>query len=538
MPSPKGLAELAVLNQKQGATLASQFQLRVSVRRIRCSEEKPYCSKCTSTGRQCAYSASGPQRALVSPIPQWHAGQRERRAFEFYFHRAGPALAGILDLTFWNGTVLQMCRLEPAVWDAVISLSTLYQRPPINDETPFSLIHSPAAVRHAYHQEALVWYSRSLAALQQRINQGVVDIAISTITCILFIAIELLQGHKTAAVALYNQGAQLLASGTPSAPSGSGFQSLMAITNPIFRRLGAQFLISTDGELCDSWAVDYTDTNKLFTTINEARNALLGLVAEWKILNKDIKRDLGNLNQAHVPNSSAFVIQQRQLQLEARLRVWHTAFMSMMSPRYTGIYPPAQCSDDSTCLLMMTYISILIETRTSLALNEMIYDEFEADFNQILQYAPSALDATRSSDGSQPDFMFEMGVFLPLFITALKCRHPQLRRRALSFLLDAPPVQGLCMCAPVVNVIATIILIEEDLYDRDRIESLISVLAGPGKQSPAEKRVVTFNVSSYLNNEGIRENRLHLATYASDAEGRYGLSETSVLLPLLSEPAG
>lgn len=472
----------------------------------------------------------------MSPIPQWHPGQRERRAFEFYFHRAGPALAGILDLTFWNGTVLQICRLEPAVWDAVISLSTLYQRPPINDASPFSLINSPADVRHDYHQEALVWYSRSLAALQRRINQGVVDLAISTITCILFIAIELLQGHKTAAVALYAQGAQLLASVAPSTPSGVGFQSLMAITNPIFRRLGAQFLISTDGELSESWALDHTDINKTFTTTNEARNVLLGLVAEWKILNKDIKHNMGHLNEVNIPGSSAFTIQRRQLHLEACLLDWHTTFMSMMSPRYTGIYPPAQCSDDSTCLLMMTYMSILIETRTSLALSEMVYDEYEAEFSQILQYAPKALNATRSSDGSQPDFMFEMGVFLPLFITALKCRHPQLRRRALKFLLDAPPVQGLCMCAPVVNVIATIILIEEDM-NRDRIESLISVLAGPGKQPAAEKRVATFKVSSDLNDEGMRENRLHLASYVSNAEGRCGLSETSVLLPLLSEPA-
>ncbi|CAG8259875.1 unnamed protein product [Penicillium olsonii] len=475
------------------------------IRRIRCGEEKPSCVKCTSTGRQCAYSALQPQRALASPFPQWHSGQRERRAFEFYFHQAGPALAGIIDLTFWNGAVLQMCRLEPAVWDAVISLSALYERPPINDSSPFSLIHSPADVRYDYHHEALVWYSRSLAALQQRIHRGVADVTISTIACILFIAIELIQGHRSAAVALYTKGTQLLTDVTTSPASGAELEFLTATTSSIFHRLRAQFLISTDGTLCESRATDCTEMRKQFGSITEARNALADLVGEWKILNRRVKDSLEQLDGRSCETSSA--IQQRRDNLERRLMAWHTSFIRLLSP------------------------CILIETQTSLAFNEMVYDKYDAEFTHILEYAPKALGATRTLDGRQPGFMFEMGVFLPLFITALKCRNPKLRRQALNFLLDAPPVQGLCMCSPVVDLIAMIILVEEDLVALDRAESLIGVLAGPGRYPTADKRIATFNVSSYLNNDGRRENRLHLAAYVANAEGRCVLSGRSVLLP-------
>ncbi|CAG7973531.1 unnamed protein product [Penicillium salamii] len=502
------------------------------IRRIRCSEEKPHCVKCTSTGRQCTYSALRPQKALVSPFPQFHSGQRERRAFEFYFHRAGPALAGIIDPTFWNGAVLQICRLEPAVWDAVISLSALYERPPISDSSPFSLLHSPADVRHVYHREALVWYSRSLSALQQRIHRGVADITISTITCILFIAIELLQGHRSAAVALYTQGMQLLAEVTRSRASGTELEFMMATTSSIFHRLRAQFLISTDGALCDLWATDYANMRKPFMSIIEARNALVGLVAEWKILNKHVKDSLEQLDERHIPEPSS-PIQNRQRNLKDRLMAWHRSFISMISTHNPAPCLSPQNSDGPTSLLMMTYLSIWIETQTSLAFNEMPYDNYEAEFTQILQYTPKALNATRTLDGSQPGFMFEMGVFLPLFVTALKCRNPKLRRQALSFLLDAPPVQGLCMCAPVVDLIATIIVIEEDLVGLDRAESLIGVLAGPGRYPDAANRIATFNVLSNVNDDGRRENRLHLAAYISNAEGRCVVSERSVLLPLL-----
>lgn len=474
-----------------------------------------------------------PQRALISASPQWYSGQRERRAFEYYFHRAGPALAGVVDLSFWNGSVLQICRLEPAVWDAVISLSTLYERPPIHDSSPFSLIDSPAAVRHDYHQEALVWYSRSLAALQQRINQGVADFTVSMISCILFIAIELLQGHKSAAIALYTQGAQLLASATFTAASCTGLGPLVTTISPLIHRLGAQFLISTDGALGESWAPAHADRLETLTTASEARNALLGLVADWKIHNKEVKDHVNMLGKGHILDVSTLEAQQKHLQ--SRLSAWYRSFISTIPAQDANSYPSAQHSDDSTSLLMMTYLSILIETQTSLVFNEIVYDDYEAEFTQILQYAPKAINATRSPDGSQPYFMFEMGVFLPLFITALKCRFPILRRQALRFLLDAPPVQGLCMCAPVVNLIATIVLIEEDRLAQGRSESLTGLLVSVGNQPTADKRITTFDVSSRLNRDGKRENRLHFTAYLTNPEGQYWVSEQSVVLPLLRD---
>lgn len=459
-----------------------------------------------------------------------HAGQRERRAFDYYFHRAGPALAGALDLNFWSGSVLQICRLEPAVWDAVISLSALYERPPICDSKALSLLNNPAAVRHGYHEEALGWYSRSLTGLRRRINQGVADLTISMISCVLFIAIELLQGNKSAAVLLYKNGARLLAS-TSSMSSATGSGLLMTTIVPIFRRLGTHFLITTEGVLSDSMPLDQIILGEVFVTIGEARNELLGLVAEWKVLNRDAKAQITGAD-GEIPDLAALGI--RREHLAERLRIWYTSLTPLMPTRNTNLYPAADDVDGLTSLLLMTYISIMIETKTSLIPSEMAYDVYESEFAQILEYAPKAINATRNLDGSQPYFMFEMGVFLPLFITALKCRFPQLRRRALRFLQEAPPVQGLCMCSPVVQIIATMVFLEESPVTMSSEAGTVKeLLAGSGRIPAAHNRIRTFDVSSDVNCEGMTENKLKYMIYASGSGEKNLLVEREVLLPVL-----
>lgn len=49
---------------------------------------------------------------------------------EYWFYRAGPCTVGVLNVSLWKGIVLQICRSEPAVWDAVVAASLLYEAPP------------------------------------------------------------------------------------------------------------------------------------------------------------------------------------------------------------------------------------------------------------------------------------------------------------------------------------------------------------------------------------------------------------------------
>ncbi|KAJ5167321.1 transcriptional regulator family: Fungal Specific TF [Penicillium canariense] len=518
------------------------------IRRVRCGEEKPRCVRCISTGRQCSYGASSLSKStvplnvaartfaclhthLTTSFPTWvepQTGWRERRAFEFYFHQAGPSLSGDLDLYFWRGCVLQTCRQEPAVWDAIISLSALYERPPLLETPPFWLINNPATVRSHSHREALVWYSRSLAVLQQRINQGTANLSVSLISCILFIAIELLQGNRKAALGLYKQGAQLMIN--------ADREPWITTLTPIFRRLGTWVLIN-DGSSRDGWNLNLIAPSECFGSIDEARNVLCGIVAEMKTLNNATKshwKQAAESRKYEVP-----FLEAKQQHLKQRLGHWHRRLMSLKSSEISGSNEVVSSIDGATALLLMTYTSVLIEIETSLSTDQTAYDAHEPEFNQILRYAPAAIESTRSSNGKQPPFLFETGVFLPLFITALKCRIPQLRRQALRLMLEeAPPAQGLFMCRPAAHVVAAIVTLEET--PRTRIEKASEVehlLSRPGCIPPSQNRVWDFSLSSDKNRDGhIQVGLDYSLRDVDDEEGRIRFTQRRILFPGINGP--
>ncbi|KAJ5983273.1 transcriptional regulator family: Fungal Specific TF [Penicillium waksmanii] len=501
------------------------------IRRVRCGEEKPHCARCISTGRQCHYSTASKPRTTQPLLPlqltlSSHSGSRERRAFEYYFHRAGPSLSGVLDVSFWRGSVLQICRLEPAVWDAVISLSTLYERPPIHESPAMEMINDPAVVRQRHHREALVWYSRSLAALQQRIEQGSADLNVSLISCILFIAIELLQGNRRAAVNLYKQGVRMVL-GVQSAP-------MKSLLLPIFRRLGTWALI-VEEKPDDCWDLNPTVSYAGFASIDDARNVLCGIVAEMKTLDVDAKVYWKQTHDARRNRSPVLVA--RQNHLAERLEHWYRLFHALERMQISTLPGNVVSNDGAIALLLMTYTSVLIEIKTCLDPDQTAYDAYEAEFAQILDLAPVAIASTRLADEKQPPFMFEMGVFLPLFITALKCPFPQLRRRALHFLSQAPPAQGLFMCGPAADAVAVIVTLEENPATTARSAAEVKqLLAQPGCIPAATDRTCSFGVSSELDGKGKVLNWLHYSLRYFDGEGRMQLKQKSIPFPDLHSP--
>ncbi|KAJ5612196.1 hypothetical protein N7510_005390 [Penicillium lagena] len=441
-----------------------------------------------------------------------YQGSRERRAFEYYFYQAGSSLSGILDQAFWTGSVLQICRVEPVIWDAIISLSALYERPPIHETSPWLLMNDPAAVRHQHHREALVWYSRSLAVLQQRIKQGTAELMVSLISCILFTAIEILQGNSKAAQILYKQDAQLMVSATSTATS------TITTLEPIFRRLGIWIFIA-NGSSEANWDLHVAVIDERFTLIQEARNVL----SELKALNIDSKAYLRRTADDQPHEVSELVA--RQQGLKTRLAHWYRLFTYLESMRGSNI-------DGATALLLMTYTSVFIEAEAVLNYDQAVYDVYESKFAQIINLAPIAVAWTRSSEGKQPPFMFEMGVFLPPFITGLKCPFPELRRQAVRYMGEAPPAQGLVVCTPAAHIVAVLIALEENPDNLPgQFSQVYDLLAKPGYIPPAQYRTCDFSVSPVMDEEGKIQKWLNYTLHHSDEEGRIQIIEKRVLFP-------
>ncbi|RAO66556.1 uncharacterized protein BHQ10_002568 [Talaromyces amestolkiae] len=367
----------------------------------------------------------------------------------------------------------------------------------INDET-----------RTGRHNEALRWYSRSLTNLQRKINQGTADIVVVLVSCAIFSIIEVLQGNLWAAVMMQKHATDLIINTLTRAEDtkSTRYAAVNKMVVPFFMRMDAFGLILNDDLVVSKNTTRISSVLKLetgFTTLSGAGTALYALVAEWKVFNQDAFRHFRGVVDAQTAEKAYLTA--RQAELENRLLCWHRQLLSLEA--MNQFQNPQSRGDSLTrktggaiALLLMVYTSTLIHTQTALSDNETDYDRYQADFAQIIDYAPIALTATAVDDDGdlQPHFAFELGIGSPLFNTVLKCRSPSLRRQALRYLAQTPPIQSIYTGIHAADLLAALVAIEEDksLYEATITESHINgkvildtILATPGRIPTLTERV-------------------------------------------------
>ncbi|RHZ68351.1 hypothetical protein CDV55_107157 [Aspergillus turcosus] len=440
---------------------------RPRIRKVKCGEERPSCIRCTSTGRKCEYSSPAPSRHAstssvvpvldrplsLSPNSVW----RERRAFAHYSQYAASLIAGELDMDFWGGVVPQVCRSEPAVWDAINAISALFESPePCFDPVWLRQNDTNSEALRSNHDDALRWYSRSLANMRRQIDRGSVDIHVALISCILFICIETLQGRVEEALRLYQQGVSLifeLRAGGTRMGSCPGSASLEDTIIPIFLRLGTIALsisgVPVSGLLDEMQSL----AGNTFSSLSSARLAMTALAAEGMIFQRTVEEHFA-INGHEVPIPLAF--KNKQEDIQKRLAAWHRAYTNLVNSS-----DPSKLPTSGTSLLLTFHAATFVITTVCTEQLETAYDAYLPQFRLIVEQSAVHLEASAGPNGRQPPFTFEMGPGLSLFLTAIKCREPWLRRRALQLLRKAPPMQGLYKCPPGATLAEAFMRLEE-----------------------------------------------------------------------------
>lgn len=438
-------------------------------RKVKCGEEKPSCRRCLVSRYKCeyatstndSYAAAASSTSILdlpvstSPNTVW----RERRAFAYYFEHAAPYLGGGLDLDFWACVVPRACRTEPAIWDAVNAISTLFEYPDMCLDFVFlSLRHERSPALNPKQSEALRWYSRSLSKIRTQIGRGNVNAQVALISCVLFVCIETLQGHVEEALQLYNQGIKLILDLRAKA---SNFQTtlLEGTLVPLFMRLGSASLSISGTSICGLFSnIDNGETYN-FTSLGSARDALIPLSAQVQILERESgSNPFIGLEAEITPELIA-----RRSRLQEALRCWYCAYTDLTRRLQSTSPPPVNANPPIHALLVMYHTTLTIITSNCLERSKSVYDAHIPSFRLILEQATIALDDSANPDGTQPAFTFELGVGLPLFWTAMECRDPTLRRKALGLLRKSPPVQSFYKCATGVMLAGKIIEQEEAL---------------------------------------------------------------------------
>ncbi|PWI71829.1 C6 finger domain protein [Purpureocillium lilacinum] len=99
---------------------------------------------------------------------------------------------------------------------------------------------------------------------------------------------------------------------------------------------------------------------------------------------------------------------------------------------------------EETTLIRVKYLTTSILLATCLAVEEAMYDCFTAQFADIVTLCAGLLDGSqrRVTPAGHRDFTLDMGIVHSLYVTACKCRHPGIRRRAMALLDAVPGAEG------------------------------------------------------------------------------------------------
>lgn len=217
--------------------LEKQFKVRVKtgcetcrIRRVKCDETKPECTRCTKTGRKCegykhvinmksGFSAAAasyrnssflvvPQKprqpcALRSPSLSLSPDPMENRSFQYFQTHTLPRWTEFFDSELWSQKVLQLSHTEPAIKHGVLALSTMHERfectsPALSARTrDFAFVQYMQAVKH----------SNDLLNARQ---QDGVNLEKVLMACIIFTCYENLAGNFKAANMHLQNGMRIL----------------------------------------------------------------------------------------------------------------------------------------------------------------------------------------------------------------------------------------------------------------------------------------------------------------------------------------
>ncbi|KAJ5621884.1 hypothetical protein N7528_005116 [Penicillium herquei] len=418
------------------------------IRRVKCGEEKPSCLRCTQTGRKCDYGSNTSSadlilsRALASPLSSTpNTISRERRAFAYYFQCAATSVGGGLDVDFWLHIVPQVCRREPAVWDAMICISALCETPDSNaDSTSLQRVSRSFSQNR---QDALDWYSRSVSGVRQGIERGNVDAFVGLITCVLFICIESLLGSIEEVMRLYAQGVQLIST-LREQKAYDKLTLLRETVIPIFVRLGIfspqaswSSAMSLLSETPYGERVPFSKPG--FPSLKAARDAIVILAAEIPMLENECESYLQSSHACGLANFFTNLMKSEQNTKES------------LSPTQISI----------SALLLTYHEMLFVILSVCVSPVRVSTDAYTQNFRTIVEQASIALNNSVQNNGALSPYTFEISVGLPLWFTCLRCREPIIRRAALSLLASSHRIQGLSKREHGITVVEKIMELEE-----------------------------------------------------------------------------
>lgn len=470
---------------------------RLRVRKIKCDEGRPACGRCVSAGRVCeGYGIWGgggsfssqyghlgistgarpcalvPQ-ALPSALPA-AATAEEKSVFEWFRTRASRKLQGSLVLNFWDTLLLQASLSEPAIYHAVLALSSVHKQGPLSSDG----VLRPDTAPDENEQFTLRHYVKAINHLQPHFASNErPSLRTALITCVVFVALDFLRGHYRAGQLHLLKGLKIMEDVGLVESQNDGVICWRPCRQPTddwiveaFTRLQLQVELFRHAYrhpcLVILRAPEPEIPERVFQSFNEAWQHLTQLLNKIFYLNHQSRQ------QAVTRKGFPPLPMQHQYIREELARWLGTYERSKEALEHrTGWY-----TDRVYHLLSAYHTMACIMADTSLRPDdESAFDTHTSSFIMLIIQLAGLWTLTISSSGTRAlpgravdmhRSLIDVGWLPPLYFTATKCRVHRIRQQAVRLLECASHREGIWDARATATAARKIVELEEgDFYD-------------------------------------------------------------------------
>ncbi|RAL10242.1 uncharacterized protein BO97DRAFT_350013 [Aspergillus homomorphus CBS 101889] len=405
------------------------------------------CHKCGSTGRRCdgyemraQLDQSNTTRRLAPMPSAWDFvcnDSTELDNFSFFQSVTTSTLAGIVDSGFWSRQLLQFSHHYPALWHGMTALACLH-RDYLNHDARLT----PPGAREIRNMKfALKQYNKSIQSLTHlcsKPNLGMSERIVVLATCALFACVCSLQNCQQQAFMHIRNGLKIILEWEADCRNVSSCQDYIAgsMLVLIFTRLDSQvipYMFATD----DTQAWIDRPVSPLFT--QATFTTLFGAYTSIEAIYNGVVRLVWRFNKRGLSHRS---IAPAEIEAHGRLlQAWDDQLATVLQKT------PELRNSKAVDLLMVRRKLTELWYCVELTPGEIETDLHVADCVDMVNGVVRIL----GDSGDEPDFQgttaaysLETGIVEPLFWVAVRCREPNIRRRALRLLQQYPRREGIC----------------------------------------------------------------------------------------------
>ncbi|KAI9834415.1 MAG: hypothetical protein M1819_003026 [Sarea resinae] len=439
-------------------------------------------------------------KSLIATRPSTHIllqDSVESRGYDFFRLRTRVELPGLFQSDLWSYLLLQLSHSEPAIHHAVIAVGSLHERQEKSDmafETAVIEDMTDPSYRFCLQQHhAAVYHLYSRLRKQDR-NSAV----IALVTCFLFICFEFLRRRIDDASAHLRSGVKILlemlsrgraAKADVDADTGTdtnmvvistlkpssveedlldlfarldiqstmcGSKTLLgplSVQNPDRVMIGSKSLLGPITVASPTW-VEEDQIPESFTSLVEAQRYLAEHI-NCALRSFNTRMMLGLEEQDHVDP-------QRQLERDrqlSRFTGWLAAYNNFLQHSSRHLTSKELLLAD---FLRLKYLNLFVMLSHCLDGGvQMTTDQHNLEFKTMLSLAENIVNSAENPRS----FQMDMGPLACVFYTALKCRDPPTRHRAVELLLSKRRREGLFDSFVMGRFVAAVVKVEERGYE-------------------------------------------------------------------------